>query len=291
MRILITGGDGQLGRALRRALAKHDVTAATHSELDVSDAAQVSSMIAAAGPGAVLHCAALTDTARCEREPDLADAINARGAGYVAQAAAACDALFVAVSTNEVFDGTTSAPYTEDAETAPVNAYGRSKAEGERLVAAAHARAMIVRTSWVYGDGGANFVEKVRAAAAARRPLRFVDDEIAAPTSAVDLAEAIGALVESKAPGGVYHFANAGTASRYDWAKEILRLTGFDATPIERVTTSELRASGYDGPLKPPYSVLANTRARALGIVLPAWRDALTSHIERAARAKVAADG
>lgn len=288
MRILITGGDGQLGRALQRALAEHDVTALPHADLDVSDAARVSQAIAAAKPDAVVHCAALTDTARCEREPALAEAINARGTGYVAQAAAAHGAMLVAISTNEVFAGDASEPYAEDAVTNPVNAYGRSKAEGERLTIAAHAGAIIVRTSWLYGDGASNFVEKVRAAAAARRPLRFVDDEIATPTSATGLAEGIRALGEAHAPAGIYHLANEGTASRYEWAREILQLTGFGAAPIERVTTAELRAAGYDGPVKPPYSVLANTRARALGIALPAWQDALAAHIERS---KVAADG
>lgn len=291
MRILITGGNGQLGRALQRALAKHDVTAVGHADLDVSDAALVAAVIVEAAPDAVIHCAALTDTARCEREPELADAINARGAGYVAQAAAAVHAMLVAVSTNEVFDGAATEPYSESAATNPVSAYGRSKAEGERLVTEAHGDAMIVRTSWVYGDGGANFVEKVRAAAAEGRPLRFVDDELATPTSAADLAEAIRALVEATAPGGVYHLANEGAASRYEWAEETVRLTGFAAMPIERVTTAELRAAGYDGPVKPAYSVLANARARGLGIVLPPWRAALAAHIARAARARVAADG
>lgn len=288
MRILITGGNGQLGRALQRVLAGHDLTAVAHGDLDVSDAARVAEVIAGAAPDAVLHCAALTDTARCEHEPALANAVNARGTGYVAQASRKADAMFVAVSTNEVFDGGANEPYAEDAATNPLNVYGRSKVEGERLAAAAHEGAMIVRTSWVYGDGGANFVEKVRAAAIAGRPLRFVDDETAAPTAAADLAEGIRALVEARAPAGVYHLANEGAASRYEWACEILRLAGFDVTPIDRVTTAELRAAGYDGPVKPPYSVLANTRARALGIVLPAWRDALAAHIERS---KVAADG
>lgn len=288
MRILITGGDGQLGRALQRAFAEHDVTPLAHGDLDVSDADRVAAVVAGAAPDAVLHCAALTDTARCEREPALADAINARGTGYVVQAAAAAGATFVAVSTNEVFVGAATLPYEEDAPTGPVNAYGRSKLAGERLALAAHAGAIVVRTSWVYGDGSANFVEKVRAAAVDGRPLRFVDDEIASPTSAADLAEGIRALVEGNALGGIYHLANEGAASRFEWARKILRLAGFDRAPIERVTTAELRASGYGGPVKPPYSVLANTRARALGIVLPAWEDALTAYI---GRSKVVADG
>ncbi len=270
-----------------RALAGHDVAALSHGDLDVADAASVASAFERVRPEAVVHCAALTDTVRCEAEPDVARAVNATGSENVARACAAAGAQLVAVSTNEVFDGERTSPYAETDATGPLNAYARSKLEGEQLAIAAHPAALIARTSWLYGHGGNNFVEKVLAAARAGRQLSFVTDEIATPTSTEDLAEAIRALIEKDAPPGVYHLANEGAASRYDWAREILRLSGIDA-PVDAVTTAELRERGYAGPRKPAYSVLANTRAAALGITLRPWRDALAAYVERA---RVAADG
>ncbi|MHB8376200.1 MAG: dTDP-4-dehydrorhamnose reductase [Dehalococcoidia bacterium] len=300
MRILITGGDGQLGRALaarscaspsggpeRRA---DEVVSLAHQDLDVTDAARVARAIAGASPAVVVHCAALTDTGRCEREPDAADAVNARGAENVARACGAAGARLIAISTNEVFDGRKGAPYVEDDEPGAVSAYGRSKLAGERAAGAApHADTLVVRTSWVYGDGETNFVAKVLAAARAGRPLRFVTDEVASPTSAADLAEAIRALAERAAPPGIYHLTNEGEASRHAWACEILRLAGMGGVPVEPITTGELRASGYDGPRKPAYSVLANTRARALGVTLRPWREALRAWM--AAREQIEARG
>jgi dTDP-4-dehydrorhamnose reductase len=234
-----------------------------------------------------VHAAALTDTARCEREPEAARAINATGTENVARACQRMGARLIAVSTNEVFNGEKRAPYAESDVARAINAYGQSKLEGERLAAAASRDTLIVRTSWLYGDGGNNFIEKVRAAAQSSRTLSFVTDEIASPTAAADLADAIHALIERSAPPGIYHLANEGEASRCDWASEILRLSGIDV-PIEAVTTEQLRAGGYAGPRKPAYSALANTRARALGITLARWRDALAAYFERA---RVAADG
>ena len=287
MRILITGGTGQLGRDLQRALAAHDVAALSHAEMDVSNAAAVGAAFARHRPEAVVHCAALTDTARCEREPEAAEGVNAAGTEHVAAAAARHNATLFAISTNEVFDGAKGAPYVETDATGAVNAYGASKLEGERRALRANADARIVRTSWLYGDGGNNFVEKVLAAARAGRALSFVSDEIATPTSTRDLAQALRSMIEREAPPGVYHLANEGEASRCDWAREILRLGGIDA-PIAGVTTAELRANGYEGPQKPPYSVLANTAGRAIGVTLGPWRDALAAYFERAA---VRADG
>jgi dTDP-4-dehydrorhamnose reductase len=290
MGILISGADGQLGQALQRELAAHDVAALKRADLDVTDAAAVDAAIDRHRPEAVIHTAALTDTARCEREPELAAAVNAASAGHIAAACARIGARCIAVSTNEVFDGAKRTPYLESDAAHAVNAYGASKLEGERLALAACATTLIVRTSWLYGDGGGNFnfIEKVLSAARAGRALSFVTDEIATPTSAADLAQAIRALIERDAPPGVYHLANEGEASRYDWAREILRLAVMGDLAVTAVTMEQLRAGGYAGPVKPPYSVLANTRARALGIVLPPWQAALAAYFERA---RIAADG
>jgi len=287
MHILITGATGRLGRDLARVLSRHDVTPLSHADLDVAVAPAVDAAFERQSPEAVLHCAAMTDTGRCEREPDSAYAANATGSQNVARACARTGARLIVISTNEVFDGAASTPYIEDSPLSAINAYGRTKAEGERLALQAYPATSIVRTSWLYGAGAGNFIEKVRAIARERRPLRMVTDEISAPTSTVALAKAIGELLDAGAPSGIYHLANEGEASRYDWAREILRLDGLDV-PVEAVTTPQLRAEGYAGPLKPPYSVLANNNARALGITMRPWQETLADHF---AAAKVAADG
>jgi len=286
MRILITGADGQLGRALRSALASHDVIACSHRDVDVRDRERVRTVIARAVPDAVIHTAALTDTARCEREPELAMAVNAAGTAAVAEAAVQVGARLIAISTNEVFDGDKGAPYAESDEPRPINMYGASKREGERAALAA-ARGAVVRTSWLYGNGGTSFVTKLMAVARSGRPLMYVTDEVAAPTSAADLADAIGQLLEHPDAAGVFHLAGEGEASRYDWAVEILRLAGVDGR-VDPTTSAELRAAGYEGPRKPAYSVLANERGRGLGITLRPWREALAAHMQHV---EVRADG
>lgn len=281
MKILITGAGGQLGRSLRRAFAGDDVVALGHSDLDITDATAVLAAVREAAPDAVIHCAALTDTNRCEREPGLARAVNGIGAENVARACRAAGARLALISTNEVFAGAKREPYAETDAAGPLNAYAISKLDGEVLAAAACPDTLVVRVAWLYGDGYVNFNEKVLAAAREGRALSFVTDEVATPTSTEDVAVALRALLTQGAPAGIYHLVNTGEASRYDWAVEILRLGGIDA-PVAAVTTPELRAQGYAGPVKPPYSVLANTRAAALGVTLRPWREALAAYFERA---------
>jgi dTDP-4-dehydrorhamnose reductase len=286
VKIVITGASGQLGKALTRSLAGHDVrplhraTALRHA-LDE---------LTADPPDVIIHAAALTNTHRCEANSYEAYQVNGKAAGRMAELARDLGARLVAISTNEVFDGRAREPIGESAPTKTVNTYGASKLLGERLaIETLPERTFIVRTAWLYGDTPDNFVAKVLAAARGGGPLRFVTDEIATPTYANDLAGAIRKLIgHPDAPAGIYHLTNEGEASRYEWAREIVRLAGLDESRVEPVTTAELRASGYSGPHKPPYSVLANTRARALGITLRPWRDALAEFF---ARAQVPADG
>ena len=276
MRVLITGGSGQLGRDLQVALADHDVRAFGHREFDVTDRGAANTLISSYGPDLVVHAAALTDTARCEREPDAAYAINAEGAQHVASACAGAGAAIVYVSTNEVFDGTKPEPYAEDDEPGPVNAYGRSKLAGEQLVRAALPAHYIVRTAWLYGRGGNHFVEKIRRAARGGE-VSGVVDEIATPTWTSDLALALAQLIKTDAYG-VYHLTNGGQASRYEWVEEILRLAGEPTVRLRPLSTPEYLASlpeGSTAPRKPAYSVLRNRAAAALGIRLRPWHEAL----------------
>jgi dTDP-4-dehydrorhamnose reductase len=309
MRILITGAGGQLGRALRLAFADQKVLAYTHEDLDVADKTAIDALAkcivddydespndasASLWPDVIVHAAALTDTGLCEREPELALTVNCMGTDNVAYLADTITTDLLYVSTNEVFDGESRTPYDEADTPNPINAYGRSKFAGEKVAdeqSVANILA-VVRTSWLYGGGERDFVSKVLAAAREGHPLRFVTDEISTPTSVDDLASAIRELVgldgwdpdkdlvtglPSKVRG-IYHLTNEGEASRYEWACEILRLAGMSDVPVEPITTEQLYASGYDGPRKPPYSVLANTRARALGITMRDWREALADY-------------
>ena len=283
MRVLITGAGGQLGRDLQAALAAHQVRPFAHSELDITDAAAVAQAIEAFQPDVALHAAALTDTTRCEREPDVAYAVNALGARNVAVACGRAGAAMVYLSTNEVFDGAQAEPYLELDEPHPVNEYGRSKLAGERLVQSLLPQHYIVRTAWLYGHGGNHFAGKILGAAE-RGDLTGVVDEVATPTWTRDLAHALARLIETGLYG-VYHLSNAGQASRYQWAKEVLRLAGKSSVSLRPVTTREFRGSlpaDAVAPRKPPFSVLRNLAGAAAGIELRPWPGALADYFASA---------
>ncbi len=273
MRILITGGKGQLGRDLVRAFGDDDIYAPDIDELDVTDEDAVPRAIGGFCPQAVIHCAALTDTALCERDPLLAQEVNAVGTANVAEACRDAGAALVYVSTNEVFDGHRTEPYEEIDEPHPLNAYGLSKLAGEQAALTVAERAYVVRTSWLYGDGGNNFPQKVLRAAASG-PLRMVSDEVAAPTWTRDLAAAIAGLIRGRCAPGIYHFANAGRASRFEWAREVLRLAGCGAS-LAAISSREFQAEFPEAPHKPACSLLANCAGAAAGIVLRPWQEAL----------------
>jgi len=246
----------------------------------VTDAEAVERAIRQAKPDLVIHAAALTDTSLCEEDPALAMRVNAQGALHVAEACRRVDAAMVYVSTNEVFDGARGEPYGESDEPRPVNAYGRSKLEGERLVQGTLPRHYVVRTSWLYAEGGDNFPAKVLRLAFAlgesasggqgRRELSMVTDEVATPTWARDLAPAIIRLAGQPAYG-TYHLTNAGYCSRFQWAAEVLRLAGRGDVTLRPITSAEYGT----GPPKPPFTALRNEAAARLGITLRSWQEAL----------------
>ncbi len=255
-----------------------DVLALDLPELDVTDADAVARALDQARPDLVIHAAALTDTALCERDPDLAMRVNAEGSLNVARACRRAGASLVYVSTNEVFDGTASEPYGESDEPGAVNAYGRSKLEGERLVRETLPRRYVVRTAWLYAEGGDSFPAKVLRAAQERRELSMVTDEVATPTWARDLAAAIVRLAAHPAYG-TYHLTNVGWCSRYEWAAEVLSLAGRTDVTLRPITTAEYAAGpGRAAPPKPPFTALRNEAAAHLGITLRPWEEALEEY-------------
>ena len=246
--------------------------ALSRPDFDITDASHLARLTASA-PEVIVNAAAWTDVDGCARDPERAMRINGEAAGALARSAADAGAVIVQVSTNEVFDGTRDRPYGEDDTPRPINPYGASKLAGERAVAAAQPRHLVVRTAWLYGAGERNFPGKIRLAAtrmlAEHRPLRVVADEWGNPTDVRWLAPAIGRLVELALAGsaafGIYHLAGEPPTSRLDWAREILR-----DFPVA-IEPTELREFVRDSRV-PPRAVLDVSRAAALGIEPFKWR-------------------
>lgn len=276
MRILITGAGGQLGQELCTALANDDLCPLSHAQLDICHADEALSWVAAFHPEVVIHAAAYTDTAGCEADPDRAYLVNAVGTRNVCQAAQAVGAALLYISTNEVFDGAQSSPYLESDAPNPLNVYGKSKLAGEQYVQTLSDRYWIVRTAWLYAAGHRNFITRILDAAAERGSLSLVTDEVATPTWARDLAMALKELIRHPLYG-IYHFTNAGSCSRLEWAKRVLKLLGLGHIAITPVTQKE-----YGLPCaKPPFSALHNlTGAESLGIVLRPWEEALKDFLD-----------
>ena len=277
MRIFVTGCKGQLGRALYGALAEHKLAGCDLPETDITDREATSRTIADFAPDVVIHAAAWTDVNGCALDPEKAYHVNALGTQSVALACTGCGAAMAYISTNEVFDGTATEPYREWDTLHPVNPYGRSKAAGEWYVRHLLTRFYIARTAWLYAPGGRNFPHRIvqladdaAAGSAQGRKLRVVTDEVGNPTYAPDLAGALGALIQTEA-FGVYHLINTGHCSRYDFAREILRITDREHVSVEPITLEE-----WERPSVPPrFAPLANTAATGLNIVLRPWREAL----------------
>jgi dTDP-4-dehydrorhamnose reductase len=272
MRIVITGSDGQLGVELMRSLVAHGkVVGTTIADMDITDPGCVD-RLASLRPDWVVHAAAATDVDDCEREPERAMAVNGEGTRRVAEGCRRAGAGLVYLSTDYVFDGGKGAPYTEGDSPAPLNAYGRSKLEGERAVQSVTARWVIVRTAWLYGTHGKNFVKTILGKVEAGGPLRVVDDQVGSPTYAADLARAVALLV-SRRLTGVFHVTNSGSCSWYEFTREILRLAGADVKRVSRISSEELNRPAR----RPAFSVLENAAWRAAGLPpMRPWPEGLT---------------
>jgi dTDP-4-dehydrorhamnose reductase len=273
MRLLVTGAVGMLGRDVVEVArgAGHDVAGLSRAELDVVDAAAVERAVADVRPEAVINCAAFTDVDAAEDRYDEALAVNGAGAGNVAAAAGEVGATVIHVSTDYVFDGTKSAPYMESDEPDPRSGYGRSKLEGELAVAAANPRHAIVRSSWLFGVGGRNFVATMLARGAEHSEVSVVTDQVGCPTFTGHLAPALLALAERRATG-LLHVAGSGHCSWHDFAVEIFREAGIDC----QVHPTDTAATGRPAP-RPAYSVLVSERSDSPR--LPSWRDGLAEYL------------
>lgn len=284
MRLLVTGAGGMLGQDVARAAraAGHEPLALPRAQLDVTDAAAVRGAIAGARPDAVVNCAAFTDVDGAESHRDEAAAVNAAGAGHVARAAAQAGAVLVHVSTDYVFDGRAREPYVESSPTGPLSAYGQTKLEGERAVAAAGGEHVIVRSSWLFGASGANFVATMLRLAGDRESVAVVTDQVGCPTFTGHLAPALVDLA-ARGPRGLVHIAGGGTpCSWHDLAVEAFRQAGVSCR-VDETSTAEMARPAP----RPAYSVLRSERADAP--VLPDWREGVAAYLAERAPAEASA--
>jgi len=275
-RLLVIGSEGQLGRALTVAARAHEIEVEGHDldTLDIRDPHAVERLTSACRPDVVANCAAFTAVDRAEDEEDAAREINATAVGGLAAACNRVGAALVHVSTDYVFDGSAARPYREDDPPGPRSAYGRTKLEGEDLARRAD-RHLIVRTAWLYGRGGHNFVEAIRAQVeGGAERLRVVADQTGCPTFCDDLAGAILALVHVAAEG-VVHAVNSGHTTWHGFAEAIVRELGADVE-VEPVPTSEFPRPAP----RPAWSVLDTGRfTRLVGRPMPPWQDALHRYL------------
>lgn len=273
MRIAITGAKGQLGTSLEKALTGEEVLLMDLPDHDITRV-DVIPLIAKFAPHIVIHAAAMTDVDGCELDPDAAFRVNALGTQNVALACQRCGAAMVYISTDYVFDGAKGEVYWEFDEPNPISVYGQSKLAGERTVQALMQRFYIVRTAWLYARGGNNFVTKILHLAQERDELAVVTAEVGSPTYAPDLAAAIVQLIEHPLYG-VYHLANEGSCSRYEFARKVLDYAGLADYPLRPIES-------YPRPAQPPaYAPLRNfAAATQLGIVLRPWEEALWAYFE-----------
>ena len=284
---MVIGAGGQLGGDLQRALPASDCIPLTHTEIEITDPESVREAFDRHRPDVVINTAAFHRVDDCETQGERAFQTNALAVRGLAQACRAREAVFVHFSTDYVFDGGQSEPYVESDRPGPLSVYAASKLAGEYLAAVAHPKHFVIRTCGLFGlggsrskGGGGNFVETMLRAAAQRKSLRVVIDQVVTPTATADLARKVLQLVNTDAYG-LYHITAQGSCSWYEFARTILEVSGVqaDLTPVT--------AEAFGAPARrPPYSVLRNRHLELLGLDdLPPWEDGLRRYLHERSRA------
>lgn len=276
-KVLITGANGQLGKELVELFTAKgfEVYGFGRDKMDITNQTQVQEVISTLKPNIVLHSAAHTQVDLAESEPEQAFSINAYGTRNVAVAAEAVGAKLVYVSTDYVFDGTAEEPYNEFSPTSPLGVYGKSKLAGEQFVRDLHSKFFIVRTSWVYGKHGANFVKTMLKLGEERKEISVVADQIGCPTYTLDLANAILELVDTE-KYGVYHISNSGSCSWYEFAKAIFENTDLDIKVIQCTTLDFPRVAA-----RPAYSVFEHMSIKLNDFTpMRSWQEGLLSFLK-----------
>jgi dTDP-4-dehydrorhamnose reductase len=274
-KILITGANGMLGTALKDVFADYDVMLTDSEELDITNAEAVHDLISEIRPNYIINAAAYTNVDGAESDANVAMMVNGEGVGNVSSAACANHAILVHISTDYVFDGNNEKGYTEDAqEFGPLNVYGESKLLGEKLLQENCDTYYLVRTSWLYGPGGKNFVTTMLSLGEERDEIQVVNDQIGRPTYTYDLAEAIKMLIEDEYGYGIYHCTNDVTQGGISWYEFALEIFGQSKTSCEVVPVS---SEAFPRPAKRPHnSIVLNTK-------LPKqrdWKEALTVYLD-----------
>jgi len=293
LRLVVTGREGQVTRALQ-ALAGPDleIVSLGREKFDLAAEGDATDVFAAEKPDVIVNAGAYTAVDKAESERDLAFAVNGRGAGRVAQAAAALKIPVIQISTDYVFDGAGDQPWLENAATGPIGVYGASKLAGEEAVRAATPNHAILRTSWVYAPWGANFVKTMLRLAETRPELRVVGDQTGAPTSALDIAAAVVAVARNLATRpdenlrGVFHLAPQGVTNWADFAREIFAQSSARGGPSAQVVS--IPSSDYPTPAARPLNSRLSTEKLfvAHGLRLPDWRDSLARVLDQLFGAK-----
>ncbi|VAX17100.1 dTDP-4-dehydrorhamnose reductase [hydrothermal vent metagenome] len=280
MRLGITGAKGLLGRAIVRrineALPTVSLIAFTRNDFDITDKDAVYRAVSGSDLDVVINCAAYSAVDKAEQEEDLAYAVNATAVGYIAQACASTGAKLVHISSDYVFDGSKKEPYKEDDPPCPIGAYARSKADGEKEALSRCPGALIIRSAWLYGHDGPNFVSTILEKGKSAGKLNVVNDQIGSPTYADDLALAIGRLIEKEATG-IVNAVNSGYCSWYDLAVEALTLAGLDDVEVSPVSSDEYKTLAT----RPKNSQLDTSLfERITDAPMRHWRDALKEYIK-----------
>ena len=302
MKILVTGGDGQLGRALQKVLPQKNSVFTTRADFDITNQKQTIKQIAGDRPNIVIHAAAYTNVDGCEQNPEIAYKVNVDGTKNIAAACKEIGAKLIYISTDFVFDGKKKTPYSENDKPNPLSVYGKTKLQGEEAVKKLPDY-IIIRTSWLFGDGPAfakasagkqNFVQTILKLVEEKDEIKVVNDQIGSPTYALDLAEAIYQLIKNCS--GIYHISNSGQCSWHQFAQEIMRQKGFK-TKILPINSGAWQKMRPDSAKRPKYSVLSHKKINTLGIrtsrfarepcrsfhsliKMRPWQDALRDYLE-----------